>query len=170
MAAPHSPSGQDDTAADHRRFMQRAIDLAAEGMRAGAGGPFGCVIVKDGVIVGEGHNEVVTGCDPTAHAEVVAIRRAAQVLGRFHLEGCVAYTSCEPCPMCLAALYWAHVEKVFYAADRHDAAVAGFDDASLYRELLLPMGERELPFGRLMGEESRKVFEQYMALEGRVPY
>lgn len=155
---------------DHRRFMRRAIELAHEGMSKGAGGPFGCVIVRDGTIVGEGHNEVVAGCDPTAHAEVVAIRRACKDLGEFHLEGCVVYTSCEPCPMCLAALYWAHVEKIWYAADKLDAAAAGFDDEFLYKELPLPMPDRQIPFERLLPEDSRKVFEQYMALEGRVPY
>lgn len=170
MTAATPPATDDAEADPHRRFMHRAIELAREGMDKGAGGPFGCVIVKDGVIVGEGHNEVVAGCDPTAHAEVVAIRRAARELGAFHLEGCTVYTSCEPCPMCLAALYWAHVERIFYAADKQDAATAGFDDAFLYQELPRPMEARSIPFERLLAEDSRKVFESYMALEGRIPY
>lgn len=164
-------AAQDEAAAEqHRRFMRRAIGLAEEGIRKGSGGPFGAVIVRDGQIVGEGHNEVVAGCDPTAHAEMVAIRRAAAALGVFHLEGCVIYTSCEPCPMCLAAIYWAHLDKVYWAASHGDAAEAGFDDAFLYRELPLPMAERRLPFEQLMAEDSRKVFEEYMALEGRIQY
>lgn len=159
-------------AADHARFMRRAIDLAEAGIRTHAGGPFGAVIVEtaSGRIVGEGHNEVVAGCDPTAHAEVVAIRRACATLERFHLEGCVIYTSCEPCPMCLAAIYWAHLDKVFWAAGHEDAAEAGFDDSFLYGELPLPMADRRLPFERLMADDSRKIFEEYMALEGRIQY
>lgn len=159
-----------DGADQHRRFMQRAIDLAEKGMTAGCGGPFGAVIVRDGEIVGEGHNEVVSGCDPTAHAEMVAIRRACATLGVFHLEGCVIYTSCEPCPMCLSAIYWAHLDKVYWAASHIDAAEAGFDDALLYRELPRTMEEREMAFERLMPGESRLIFEEYMALEGRIQY
>lgn len=157
---------------EHARFMARAVALAEEGMRKGAGGPFGAVIVEagTGTIVGEGHNEVVAGCDPTAHAEMVAIRRASAALKVFHLAGCVIYTSCEPCPMCLAAIYWAHLDKVFWAASHADAAEAGFDDSFLYGELPLPMAERRLPFERLLAEDSRKVFEQYMAMEGRIQY
>jgi tRNA(Arg) A34 adenosine deaminase TadA len=154
----------------HRTFMRRAIELAESGMKAGSGGPFGAVVVRDGVIIGEGHNEVVTGCDPTAHAEMVAIRRACAKLGVFHLEGCVIYTSCEPCPMCLSAIYWAHLDKVYWAASHLDAAEAGFDDAFLYRELPLSMEERSMTFERMMASESRLVFEEYMAMEGRIQY
>ena len=115
--------------------MRRAIELAVEGMRANQGGPFGAVVVRDGVIVGEGFNRVLGTNDPTAHAEIQAIRAASSKLGTFELRGCELYTSCEPCPMCLAAAYWARVERVHYACERSDAARAGFDDSFLYDEI-----------------------------------
>lgn len=116
-------------------FMMRAIELAIEGVRANSGGPFGAVIVKNGEIIGEGWNQVTSTSDPTAHAEIVAIRRACEKLGTFHLEGCVIYTSCEPCPMCLGAIYWAKLEKIFYSCTRKDAASIGFADDFIYEEI-----------------------------------
>src|SRR5690348_1722263 len=115
-------------------FMQEAIRLSEQGMRAGAGGPFGAVIVKDGEIIGRGCHQVLSGKDPTAHAEVVAIRQACQKLGNFDLAGCEIYCSCEPCPMCLAAIMWARLDRVYYAAGREDAAAAGFDDQIISQE------------------------------------
>lgn len=127
-------------------FLRQAIELAVEGVENGKGGPFGCVIVRDGVVVGKGCNGVTSTNDPTAHAEIVAIRDACQRLGDFQLTDCVVYTSCEPCPMCLGALYWARPKRVVYAATRHEAAEAGFDDAFIYDEISLEDGERRIPF------------------------
>jgi len=126
--------------------LRQAIELAVEGVENGKGGPFGCVIVRDGVVVGKGCNGVTSTNDPTAHAEIVAIRDACQRLGDFQLTDCVVYTSCEPCPMCLGALYWARPARVVYAATRHEAAEAGFDDAFIYDEISLGGEERRIPF------------------------
>jgi len=126
--------------------LRQAIELAVEGVENGKGGPFGCVIVRDGVVVGKGCNGVTSTNDPTAHAEIVAIRDACRRLGDFQLTDCVVYTSCEPCPMCLGALYWARPKRVVYAATRHEAAAAGFDDAFIYEEIGLGDGERRIPF------------------------
>lgn len=123
-----------------------AVELARQGVERGMGGPFGCIIVKDGGIVGRGCNEVTSTNDPTAHAEIVAIRDACKLLGDFQLAGCDVYASCEPCPMCLGALYWARPRRVVYAATREEAAEAGFDDAFIYREIELQPGERKIPF------------------------
>ena len=150
--------------------MRRAIELAQEGVRAGLGGPFGAVVVKDGVIVAEGQNCVPSSNDPTAHAEVVALRRACEKLGAFHLKGCVVYASCEPCPMCLSALYWAHVDRVYYAGTRLDAADAGFDDEMLYRELAAPIEARQLPLKRMLAEEASAAFEAWTNKSDRVEY
>src|SRR5215475_5553873 len=127
-------------------FLRQAIELAVEGVENGKGGPFGCVIVRDGVVVGMGCNGVTSTNDPTAHAEIVAIRDACRRLGDFQLTDCVVYTSCEPCPMCLGALYWARPKRVVYAATRHEAAEAGFDDAFIYEEIGLEGGDRKIPF------------------------
>ena len=118
-----------------RQFMTRAIELARNGVETNAGGPFGCVVVKDGEIVGEGNNRVTSTNDPTAHAEIIAIRDACKRLNSFQFDGCTIYTSCEPCPMCLGAIYWARPEKVFFACTRADAAAIGFDDDFIYKEL-----------------------------------
>lgn len=150
--------------------MRRAIELASEGVQQGLGGPFGAVVVKDGQIIAEGQNCVSSSTDPTAHAEVVAIRRACQEVGSFHLEGCEVYASCEPCPMCLSALYWAHVKRIYYAGSRHDAAAAGFDDDLIYRELAAPIEERRVPLERLLAEEGRKPFETWAAKNDRIEY
>ena len=144
-----------------KKFMQRAIELAERGMDSNAGGPFGCVIAKDGEIVGEGCNSVTSTNDPTAHAEIVAIREACQNLGAFQLDGCVIYTSCEPCPMCLGAIYWARPERVYFACSREDAADIGFDDRFIYEELEKENDERHLPIINLMREEALAVFQKW---------
>ena len=149
--------------------MQKALQLAEENVQAG-GGPFGAVVAKEGELLARGANRVVPGDDPTAHAEIVAIRRACQVIGDFSLDGCVLYASCEPCPMCLGAVYWARVGAVYYAATRADAAHAGFDDAAIYDEIQKPPGERQLPMQRLLPEEGRRPFTTWDAHEERVTY
>lgn len=143
------------------KFMRRAIALAKEGMKAKAGGPFGAVIVKDGEIIAEGYNRVTSAKDPTAHAEVVAIREACQKLDSFQLSGCVIYTSCEPCPMCLGAIYWARPDKVFYGCTKKDAAKIEFDDEFIYKEIEMQLHERTIPFRQLLRDEAQKVFEMW---------
>jgi len=134
-------------------FLRQAVALAEEGVRNSQGGPFGCLIVKDNQIIGKGCNRVTSSNDPTAHAEIVAIREACASLGDFQLSGCTVYTSCEPCPMCLGAIYWARPERVWFATTRDDAAAAGFDDAFIYAELAVPMKDRSIPFGFYHQEE-----------------
>lgn len=153
-----------------RDFMLRAIALAQSGMDSNSGGPFGAVVVKDGRIIGEGNNQVTSSNDPTAHAEIVAVREACKTLGSFQLDGCTIYTSCEPCPMCLGAIYWARPEKVFFACTREDAANVGFDDDFLYREMEKPLDERELPIFNLMREESLLVFRNWADKVDKVEY
>jgi guanine deaminase len=150
--------------------MREAIALAREGMERGDGGPFGCVIVKDGRIIGRGNNRVTSTNDPTAHAEVVAIREACATLGHFQLDGCVLYTSCEPCPMCLGAIYWARPDRLVHAGTRSDAAEAGFDDQLIYDELSLPMGRRRIPGEQLLREEALAVFARWKEKADRMPY
>jgi guanine deaminase len=152
-----------------RQSMQQAISLAVASARQG-GGPFGAVVVKDGEVIAEGTNQVTSKLDPTAHAEIVAIRAACAKLGTFSLAGCEVYASCEPCPMCLAALYWARVERVHYACTRADAARAGFDDELLYAELERAPGERKLPLVPLLREEGLAAFEAWMSKLDRTPY
>lgn len=151
-------------------LMRRAVALSLEKMQAGSGGPFGAVIARDGEIVAEGWNQVTSTDDPTAHAEVVAIRRACQALGRFDLSDCEIYTSCEPCPMCLGAIYWARLRRIWFGNDRADAAAIGFDDDFLYREIPLPLSERSVPTARLLGEEARAAFEIWRQKPDKVPY
>lgn len=146
---------------EHHKFMKMAIDLSREGMQSGVGGPFGCVIVKDGQVIGKGSNAVSSSNDPTAHAEVVAIRDACKNLGYFQLDGCILYTSCEPCPMCLGAIYWARPAKVYYANTKVDAARIDFDDQFIYEELELPFEQRKIPFQQLMKDEAWEVFEEW---------
>src|SRR5689334_20008445 len=141
-----------------QRFMQAAIDIAREGMNNGKGGPFGCVIVKGDEIVGKGCNCVSSHNDPTAHAEVVAIRDACKNLQTFQLTGCEVYTSCEPCPMCLGAIYWARPDKIYYAGTRNDASAVGFDDSLIYDELSIPIPERKIAMLLLQREEAIKLF------------
>ena len=143
-------------------FMRRAIALSEESVRTG-GGPFGAVIVKDGVIVSEASNSVTIDHDPTAHAEVNAIRKATQKLGTFDLEGCEIYTSCEPCPMCLGAIYWAHLDRIYYANNRKDAARIGFDEDFIYKELALKPQERHKQMEVLLSEEAKEAFRMWEA-------
>lgn len=152
------------------QFLRQAIALARAGMERGDGGPFGCVIVKDGQVVGQGNNRVTSSNDPTAHAEVVAIRAACAQLNSFQLEGCTVYTSCEPCPMCLGALYWARPARIVYAATREDAADAGFDDSFIYAELPLPPAERRYAMEHGCREEAQAVFGAWKAMAGKVGY
>jgi tRNA(Arg) A34 adenosine deaminase TadA len=150
--------------------MRRAIALSREMMRSGKGGPFGAVIVRDGHVVAEGFNQVASTNDPTAHAEIVAIRRACQALGALELAGCEIYTSCEPCPMCLAAIYWARLDRIYYANDRHDAAAIGFRDEFLYREIPLPPDQRAIPTLRLLPAEGQAVFAEWDRKPDKLPY
>ena len=147
--------------ADIHKFMQEAIRLSKEGSEKGNGGPFGAVIVKGDQIVGKGSNQVLLTNDPTAHAEVVAIREACKKLQTFHLDDCILFTSCEPCPMCLGAIYWAKINKIYYANTRKDAANIGFNDDFIYRELDLPLEKRHIPVVSLLREEALKVFKDW---------
>ncbi|PRY88155.1 nucleoside deaminase [Mongoliibacter ruber] len=153
-----------------RSFMKMAIDLSRSGMDQGKGGPFGCVIVKNDQVIGIGSNSVLATNDPTAHAEVVAIRDACKNLDHFQLEGCEVYTSCEPCPMCLGAIYWARPSKVFYANDKNDAAEAGFDDQFIYEEIEMTDSERRIPFQQMMKEEAKTVFEEWITKQNKTLY
>lgn len=145
-------------------FLQRAVELSLEGSTTGQGYPFGCVIVRNGEIVGEGYNEVIAAVDPSAHAEIVAIRAACARLGTFELADCELYTSCEPCPMCLGAIYWAKIPKVYYANTRHDAAAIGFDDALIYEEIPLPVEQRQVGMVQLDKSEAMEVFRLWKAV------
>ncbi len=151
-------------------LMRRAVALSMEKMQAGSGGPFGAVVARNGEIVAEGWNQVTSAADPTAHAEVVAIRRACQALGRFDLGDCEIYTSCEPCPMCLGAIYWARLQRIWFGNDRSDAAAIGFDDDFLYREIPLPLDQRSVPTQRLLGDEARAAFDAWERKPDKVAY
>lgn len=151
-------------------FMHEAIRLSLEKMREGCGGPFGAVVVKDGRILSRGWNRVTTSNDPTAHAEVVAIREACAALNSFSLQGCELYASCEPCPMCLGAIYWSRVDRLFFAASRQDAASAGFDDALIYEEIPRPFGERRLPTTQMLRDEAAAAFQEWLSRTDRVRY
>jgi len=142
-----------------REYLRQAIQLARQGVEDGRGGPFGCVIVRDGQVVGKGCNGVTSTNDPTAHAEIVAIRDACRQLGHYQLTDCVVYASCEPCPMCLGAIYWARPKRVVYAATRQQAAAAGFDDEFIYREIEVPEGERRIVFELSVEEGAEAVFD-----------
>lgn len=152
------------------KFMHEAIALSKKGMDNNEGGPFGCVIVKDDKIIGRGNNQVTSTNDPTAHAEVVAIRDACKNLGTFQLDGCEVYTSCEPCPMCLGAIYWARPQKIYYANHREDAAAAGFDDSMIYEEMSAPMENRKIPIISIGREEALKVFEEWKNSANKTVY
>ena len=154
---------------DKKDFMRRAIALSEESVRTD-GGPFGAVIVKDGVIVSEASNSVTIDHDPTAHAEVNAIRKATQKLGTFDLEGCEIYTSCEPCPMCLGAIYWAHLDRIYYANNRKDAARIGFDDDFIYKEIALKPQERHKQMEVLLSEEAKEAFRMWEADGDKAEY
>jgi guanine deaminase len=151
-------------------FLREAIRLARDGMTTGQGGPFGSVVVKDGEIVGRGCNQVTSTNDPTAHAEVVAIRDACQNLDAFQLEGCTLYASCEPCPMCLGAIYWARPDRIVYGAFHSDAAGAGFDDQFIYEELDKPRDQRHIPMQQLLRHEANAVFQEWVAIENKKEY
>jgi guanine deaminase len=151
-------------------FMARAIELAIENVRSGRGGPFAALVVKDGRILGEGANCVTSSNDPTAHAEVVAIRAACLALNAFQLDACDLYTTCEPCPMCLGAIYWARPARVYFACTAADAAAAGFDDAFIYEQIALPLGARKIPFIETMREESLVCFQEWGEKRDRVEY
>lgn len=151
-------------------FMRRAIALGLQNVRTGGGGPFAALVVKDGRVVAEGVNRVTITNDPTAHAEVVAIREACRKLCDFQLSGCDLYTTCEPCPMCLGAIYWARPARVLYACVAADAAAAGFDDAFIYQELKLPLAGRRTPMEQLLREESLAIFSLWKSQEKKTPY
>lgn len=151
-------------------FMREAIRLATEGMSAGRGGPFGCVVVRRGEIVGRGSNGVTSTNDPTAHAEVTAIRDACARLGTFQLADCELYTSCEPCPMCLAAIYWARIPTVHYGNGRHDAAAIGFDDAFIYEQVALPPERRTVAMRQLLRDEALSSFRLWSGKTDRTRY
>jgi tRNA(Arg) A34 adenosine deaminase TadA len=158
------------SSAPNPEFMRRAIALATENVRTSLGGPFGAVIVRDGLVVGEGANSVTRTNDPTAHAEVQAIRDACRALGVFSLEGCTIYTSCEPCPMCLAAIYWARIDRIWYGNTSQDAARIAFDDAALYREFTLPPAQRSIPSSPLLREQAWESFQAWLDSSAKTPY
>jgi guanine deaminase len=151
-------------------FMARAIHLSIEGAQSGHGGPFGAVIVKDGKIIAEGVNQVTSIKDPTAHAEVQAIRQACQKLGTFELKDCELYTSCEPCPMCLGAIYWARISRIYFANTADDAASIGFDDSFIYQELKEIHSQRSIPSIQIMREEALAGFRAWLDKPGKIPY
>jgi tRNA(Arg) A34 adenosine deaminase TadA len=155
---------------DHEQRMRAAFALARAGMADGRGGPFGAVIFRGDEEIGRGANRVVRDADPTAHAEIVAIREACRALGTHDLSGAAIYTTCEPCPMCLAAIYWARIDCVYFAGEHGDAAAAGFDDSRLYAELAAPREARRLPLVPLARDEARALFAEWLANPKRVPY
>lgn len=151
-------------------FMARAIELSVENVRTGRGGPFGSVIVRNGSVIAEGTNRVTAANDPTAHAEIVAIRAACEMLGAFELEGCEIYASCEPCPMCLGAIYWARLDRVYFAGTAADASDAGFDDSFIYREITQPQQQRRIAIVPLMREQALEAFRLWKAKPDKVSY
>jgi guanine deaminase len=153
-----------------RKFLEKAIELSRKGMSGHSGGPFGCVIVMGDKVVGEGCNKVTSTNDPTAHAEVVAIRNACATLGKFQLDGCEIFTSCEPCPTCLGAIYWARPKRVVYANTRQEAAAIDFDDEFIYSQINAPMNERQIPFEHFPHPLATEVFEQWKNWEGKEKY
>jgi guanine deaminase len=155
---------------NHNPFMARAIQLAIENVQAGKGGPFAAVVVLDGRIIAEGVNLVTSTEDPTAHAEIVAIRQACRNLASFQLSGCEIYASSEPCPMCMGAIYWARLARVFFAATRQDAAAAGFDDAHIYEQLERPVSQRIIPMHQMMREEALAAFQAWDQRPDKIRY
>jgi tRNA(Arg) A34 adenosine deaminase TadA len=160
----------EENIAHSNHFMDEAIKSAIQGVENNEGGPFGCVIVKDGKIIGRGNNKVTSTNDPTAHAEIIAIRNACEHLNSFQLEGCTIYTSCEPCPMCLGAIYWARPHKVYFGCTKKDAAKINFDDAFIYQELPLPFDKKSIPFEQMNRKEALKAFEIWTKKEDKTPY
>jgi tRNA(Arg) A34 adenosine deaminase TadA len=155
---------------DRKELIRRTIELAVENVKAGAGGPFGALVVKEGKIIATGTNLVTSSNDPTAHAEVVAIRRACQALGNFELAGCEIYCSCEPCPMCLGAIYWARPARVYFAACGMDAAQVGFDDTFIKEQFALPYGKQRIPIEQLAHENSLAPFQAWKAKTDKIAY
>lgn len=151
-------------------FMKIAIELAKDGLNQKRGGPFGAIVVKDGVIVGRGQNRVTSTNDPTAHAEVMAIRDACKNLNTFQLDGCELYTSCEPCPMCLGAIYWARPSAIYYAVTRYDAAAIGFDDAFIYEEIAKPIETRQIPMHHVPCDNQLDPFNAWKNMDGKTEY
>lgn len=151
-------------------FMTEAVQLSLQNMYTGEGGPFGAVIVKDGKIIARANNQVLKANDPTAHAEMVAIREACKVLGTFQLDGCELYTSCEPCPMCLGAIYWARPSKVYYANTRQDAAAIDFDDAFIYEEINKPLEQRKIPIEQLKHPQAILAFQRWIEKNDKTLY
>jgi len=152
------------------KFMKAAVEVALNGMNNNEGGPFGCVVVKGGKIIGRGNNKVTSTNDPTAHAEVNAIREACKNINSFQLDGCEIYTSCEPCPMCLGAIYWARPDRVFYGSNQIDAANIGFDDEFIYKEIPLPYSERSIPFQQLGRDIALEPFKKWSEKEDKTEY
>ncbi|MDX1684942.1 MAG: nucleoside deaminase [Saprospiraceae bacterium] len=155
---------------DHKYWMQRAIDMAKTGMNRNAGGPFGAVIVKQDQLIAQGYNEVIANCDPTAHAEIIAIRRACQELGDFQLTDCIIYSSCEPCPMCLGAIYWSRPQAVYFGCDRQDAANIEFDDHFIYEEIGRSHDRKNIPFIQLDLPEAYAVLKAWEDKEDKIRY
>ena len=155
---------------DKNKFMQEAIELAKKNLQETKGGPFGAVVVKDGKIIGRGYNTVVHTNDPTAHAEVNAIRDACKKLDSYQLNGCEIYSSCEPCPMCLGAIYWSRIDKIYYAADRNHASNAGFDDSFIYDEIDVSPEKRNIPSYQILEKESAEVFKNWIKLDNNIEY
>lgn len=153
-----------------QKYLDLAIALSADSLDKAEGGPFGAVVVKNGEIIASGCNQVTSNMDPTAHAEMVAIRAAAKFLGDFNLKGCVIYSSCEPCPMCLSAIYWARLDRIVFANSRHDAAAIGFDDAFLYEELHKPLNERLVPIRRIETAHAQEIFKAWKRKADRIEY
>lgn len=153
-----------------KSFMARAIQLSLENVYSGRGGPFGAVIAKDGRVIAEGANQVTSSNDPTAHAEVLAIREACRKLGVFELHGCDIYTSCEPCPMCLGAIYWAHISRIYFAGFAADASKVGFDDSLIYQEVAQPYSSRRVPMVQMMREEALAAFRAWDEKPNKIIY
>lgn len=154
----------------HSDFISKAVEMATENAGSGKGGPFGALIVKDGKIIGKGVNRVTATKDPTAHAEIVAIRDACRRLDDFRLEGATMYASCEPCPMCLAAIYWARIDRIYFAAQNTDAAKAGFDDSFIYKEIPRPLAERSIPTQQVEYRNAFKPFSTWIESEKKITY
>lgn len=150
--------------------MRKAIELSRKGMQSNAGGPFGAIVVKDGKIIGEGYNQVTSTNDPTAHAEIVAIRNATKNIGSFQLDDCTIYSSCEPCPMCLGAIYWARPKRLVFAGSRQDAANADFDDEFIYKELVLPIDKRKIETDQVLQKEAKAVFDEWITKSDKTAY
>jgi len=155
---------------NHKKYIKAAVKAALNGIKNNEGGPFGCVIVKDGKIIAVGNNKVTSTNDPTAHAEVIAIRNACKKLNTFQLTGCILYTSCEPCPMCLGAIYWARPDKVYYGSTKIDAANAGFDDDFIYKEISLDYNKRSIPFEQCEREIALEPFKKWEILDDKIDY